>query len=94
MISGKDAEQHRRVWARVVARTVAPLEAAPLCLLGFCAWICGDGAMMNCCIQRVTNVDPAYSFGQLLAKISQQALPPHLWDEVGAADRKQRSIVR
>jgi hypothetical protein len=94
MISGKDAEQHRRVWARVVARTVPPLEAAPLCLLGFCAWICGDGAMMNCCIQRVANVDPEYSFGQLLAKISHQALPPHLWDEVGTADRKQRSIVR
>ena len=95
MISWKAAEQHRRVWARVVARTVAPLEAAPLCLLGFCAWICGDGAMMNCCIQRVTDVDPEYSFGQLLAKISQQALPPHLWDDVGAADRKQRrSIVR
>ena len=86
MISGKDAEQHRRVWAQVVARTVAPLEAAPLCLLGFCAWICGDGAMMNCCIQRVSDVDPNYSFGQLLAKISQQALPPRLWDEFGPAN--------
>ncbi|HZA31528.1 MAG TPA: DUF4192 domain-containing protein [Propionibacteriaceae bacterium] len=95
MISWKDAEHHRRVWARVVARTVAPLEAAPLCLLGFCAWICGDGAMMNCCIQRVTDVDPDYSFGQLLAKISQQALSPQLWNEVGPADGKQRrSIIR
>ena len=93
MISWKDAEQHRR-GGHAVARTVPPLEAAPLCLLGFCAWICGDGAMMNCCAQRVSDVDPEYSFGQLLAKISKQALPPHLWDEVGTADRKQRSIVR
>jgi Domain of unknown function (DUF4192) len=88
MISSKDAEQHRRVWARVVARTVPPLEAAPLCLLGFCAWICGDGAMMNCCVQRVSDVDPNYSFGQLLAKISEQALPPRLWDEFGPASRQ------
>ena len=89
MISSKDAEQHRRVWARVVARTVHPLEAAPLCLLGFCAWICGDGAMMNCCVQRVSDVDPNYSFGQLLAKISEQALPPRLWDEFGPASRQR-----
>jgi hypothetical protein len=94
MISWKDAEQHRRVWARVVARTVPPLEAAPLCLLGFCAWICGDGAMMNCCVQRVSDVDPDYSFGQLLARISQQALPPRLWDEFGPANLQRRSIVR
>ena len=94
MISGKDAEQHRQVWARVVARTVPPLEAAPLCLLGFCAWICGDGAMMNCCIERVSDVDPNYSFGQLLARISQQALPPRLWEEFGPANMQRRSIVR
>ena len=95
MISWKDAEQHRRVWARVVARTVAPLAAAPLCMLGFSAWICGDGAMMNCCIQRVSDVDPDYSFGQLLAEISQRALPPRLWNELGRANRHQpRSMVR
>jgi Domain of unknown function (DUF4192) len=94
MINSKDAEQHRRVWARVVARTVPPLEAAPLCLLGFCAWICGDGAMMNCCVQRVSDVDPNYSFGQLLARISQQALPPMLWDEFGPAKMQRRSMVR
>jgi hypothetical protein len=94
MISWKDAEQHRRVWARVVARTVPPLEAAPLCLLGFCAWICGDGAMMNCCVQRVSDVDPNYSFGQLLARISRQALPPRLWDEFLPANKQRRSTVR
>jgi hypothetical protein len=93
MISRKDAEQHRRVWAHVVARTVPPLEAAPLCLLGFSAWICGDGAMMNCCVQRASDVDPNYSFGQLLARISQQALPPRLWDEFGQANTQRRSIV-
>jgi hypothetical protein len=90
MISSKDADQHRRVWARVVARTVPPLEAAPLCLLGFCAWICGDGAMMNCCVQRVSEVDANYSFGQLLATISQQALPPRLWDEFAPANLQRR----
>jgi hypothetical protein len=42
---------------------------------------------MNCCVQRVSDVDPNYSFGQLLARISQQALPPMLWDEFGPAKK-------
>jgi hypothetical protein len=42
----------------------------------------------------VSDVDPDYSFGQLLARISEQALPPRLWDEFGPANLQRRSIVR
>ena len=84
LIAREQAEGHLRLWARVVSRTTAPLEAAPLCLLGFCAWVCGHGAMMNCCIERVRILDPDYSMGHLLNKISIFALSPNLWDELGA----------
>jgi len=82
LITRKQAEQHLQLWARVVSRTTAPLEAAPLCLLGFCAWVCGNGALMNCCIERVTAIEPDYSLARLLDKISNWALPPSLWDEL------------
>jgi len=81
MISWEQGEHHLRLWARVVSRITAPFEAAPLCLMGFCAWVCGHGAMMNCCIERVLEIDPTYSMGQLLDKISRAALPPTVWDE-------------
>jgi hypothetical protein len=83
LITRDQADGHLQLWARVVSRTTAPLEAAPVCLLGFCAWVCGHGAMMNCCIERVMTIDPDYSMGHLLNKISLLALPPTLWDELG-----------
>ena len=82
LVTREQAEKHLRLWAHVVSRTTAPLEAAPLCLLGFCAWVCGNGALMNCCIERVTVIEPDYSLGRLLDKISKWALPPSLWDEL------------
>jgi Domain of unknown function (DUF4192) len=82
LITREQAEQYLRLWARVVSRTTAPLEAAPLCLLGFCAWVCGNGALMNCCIERVTTIEPDCSLALLLDKISKWALPPSLWDEL------------
>jgi hypothetical protein len=80
LLSVELAEQHQRLWRQVISRTVPPYEAAPLCLLGLAAWIGGDGALMNCCIERITAVDPEYSLGQLLGEISRAALVPSLWD--------------
>ena len=82
MISAEQAERHRRLWSQVVNRTVAPYEAAPVCLLGLAAWVCGDGAQLNCCIDRIRAVDPAHSLGRLLARISAAALPPNLWTDL------------
>ena len=93
LIRRETAEQHLALWSRVVARTAAPYEAAPLCLLGFCAWICGNGAMMNCCIERLSTVAPAYSMGHLLNKISRRALPPSLWDQMDTQIRAELSLI-
>jgi Domain of unknown function (DUF4192) len=82
LITREQAEKHLQLWSRVVSRTTAPLEAAPLCLLGFCAWVCGNGALMNCCLERVTAIEPNNSLARLLDKISKWALPPSLWDEL------------
>jgi hypothetical protein len=93
LISAEQAEQHQRLWRQVVARTVPPHEAAPICLLGLAAWIGGDGALMNCCIERITTVDPDYSLGRLLAEISRAALAPSLWDELAPAIRAGLSVL-
>jgi hypothetical protein len=82
LITREQADKHLQLWARVVSRTTAPLEAAPLCLLGFCAWVCGNGALLNCCIERVNVINPDYSLAHLLDKISKWAIPPSLWDEL------------
>jgi hypothetical protein len=93
LITAERAEQHKRLWRQVVARTVSPYEAAPICLLGLAAWIGGDGALMNCCIERITTVDPDYSLGRLLAEISRAALAPSLWDDLAPTIRAGLSLL-
>jgi hypothetical protein len=80
LMTRTEAEHHCDLWGQVVARAVAPWEAAPLCLLGMAAWISGNGALQNCCADRVHHVDPTYSMASLLDDISQRALPPTCWD--------------
>jgi hypothetical protein len=83
MIAPASADDHVRLWAAVVAHAPATLAAAPLCLLGMAAWVSGAGALLNCCSERLARVDPDYSMGRLLTSISEQAIPPRRWHEIG-----------
>jgi hypothetical protein len=81
-ISRSDAEEHVRLWAGVVSRVPPVLAAAPLCLLGMAAWVAGHGALVNCCWERVSQIDPDYSMGKLLADIGERGIPPSIWQEI------------
>jgi hypothetical protein len=83
LIGPDDAEGHVRLWGAVVAKVPPTLAAAPLCLLGLAAWVSGGGALLNCCCERLTEVDPGYSLGRLLHEISAQAVPPSVWEQMG-----------
>jgi len=48
------------------------------------AWLGGDGSLLNCCCERLAVVAPDYSMGTLLAEISERALPPSFWQELGS----------
>lgn len=82
LISPANAEDHIRLWGGVVAQVPPTLAAAPLCLLGMAGWVSGAGALLNCCCERLAEVDPHYSMGRLLADISERALPPSLWQQM------------
>jgi hypothetical protein len=83
LISPTNAEDHVRLWGSVVAQVPPTLAAAPLCLLGMAAWLSGDGALLNCCCERLAQVAPEYSMGRLLAEVSDRALPPSWWRQMG-----------
>jgi Domain of unknown function (DUF4192) len=78
-----NADEHVRLWYGVVAHVPPTLAAAPLCLLGMAAWLDGSGALLNCCCERLAQVDPSYSMGRLLRDISAKAVPPSLWQQMG-----------
>ena len=83
LISPTNADDHVRLWGSVVAHVPPTLAAAPLCLLGMAAWLSGSGALLNCCCERLVQVAPEYSMGRLLTEISDRALPPSLWQQIG-----------
>jgi hypothetical protein len=83
LITPTNAEEHVRLWGGVVAHVPPTFAAAPLCLLGMAAWVQGSGALLNCCCERLAQVDPSYSMGKLLCEISVQAIPPSLWRQLG-----------
>jgi len=81
-IGRSDAEDHVRLWGSVVTRVPPVLAPAPLCLLGMAAWVSGHGALVNCCWERVSQVDPDYSMGKLLSDIGERGIPPSIWQEI------------
>jgi hypothetical protein len=82
LMSRDAVEDHLRLWSAVVARSPDEVAAAPLGLLGVAAWISGNGALLNCCIERLEHTDPGYTMQRVLSDISERALPPSVWDEL------------
>ena len=74
--------EHVALWRRVVSVAIWPYEAAPLGMLGIAGWLSGNGALLNCCIERLEQIAPDYSLLQILTDISDSALPPSYFDLV------------
>jgi hypothetical protein len=82
MMSREQAADHVALWRRVVAVAVPPGEAAPLGMLAMAGWLSGNGALLNCCIDRLEQVAPDYSLLQLCREISDRAVPPSHYDAI------------
>ncbi|MDR0847601.1 MAG: DUF4192 domain-containing protein [Propionibacteriaceae bacterium] len=82
---GLTAETARRwlpFWVEVLRRTPVGLRSAPLGVTGMVAWVAGQGALMNVCLEEAEKEDPTYPLITLLKTISESCAPPTLWDAV------------
>lgn len=77
-----NARAHVELWSDVVRRTPDDFVAAPATLLAFAAWLTGQGALAWCALDRVHDVDPAYSLAELVAGALTAAMPPSSWTPV------------
>lgn len=82
MMSRQRSQDDVRLWGQVVASSPQAVAAGPLGLLGAAAWISGNGALQNCCVERLERLRPTYTLGGLLAEISERALSPTAWDDM------------
>ena len=75
----EDARAHVDLWRDVVRRSPPELQAAPATLLGFAAWLSGNGALAWCAVDCAQQCDPDYSLAALLADALAGAVPPSVW---------------
>jgi len=81
-ITRVDAERHVEMWRDLVRRSPEQLLPAAASLLGFAAWLHGDGALAWCALERCHEVDPDYSMADLVARLLEGAVPPSAWSPI------------
>ncbi len=77
-----NAGRHVDLWRDLVRRSPVELRAAPAALLGFAAWLAGDGALAWCAVDRAVEADPDYGLAALLARTLTGAVPPAVWTPI------------
>ncbi len=77
-----NAATHVALWRDLVRRAPHDLLAAPAALLGFAAWLAGDGALAWCAVERCQAAEPDYRLAALLTEALLGAVPPSRWQPV------------
>jgi len=85
-ITRANAARHVDLWRDVLHRSPYDLMAAPAGLLGFAAWLSGDGALAWCAVERCQEVEPDYRLAGLLTSALTNAVSPSAWQPIDRAD--------
>jgi hypothetical protein len=80
LIDRDNARDHAGFWTSVLRRTPEHWLPAPAAMLGFCAWLAGDGALAWCAVDRCREVDRDYSLADCVAELLSHAVPPRSWE--------------
>lgn len=78
-IDHANAGRHVDLWRDVVRRTPSDLQAPAAALLGFAAWLSGNGALAWCAVDRAQEADPGYGLAGLLTQALSGAVHPSAW---------------
>jgi hypothetical protein len=76
------AREHVELWRGLLRRAPEDLRSGVGGLLGFAAWLSGDGALAWCALERCFETDPDDQLGQHVASLVESATPPTVWSPV------------
>jgi hypothetical protein len=79
-----DARRHVDLWRDLVRRVPLEVRFAPATLLGFAAWLSGDGALAWCAVDRAVESRADYSLARLLGQVLERGVPPSSWRPLSA----------
>lgn len=84
-ITRSEADRHVCGWTQVVRRSLLPLQAFPLGLLGISAWVTGNGALQMICLERASRLAPECGLVRIMSDLNEMVLPPEAWDDLRSA---------
>ena len=79
-VDREEAGRRLPLWSALVRAAPPDLVAPVASVLGFHAWLAGDGALAWCALERAAEGEPACSLADVVAEALEQALPPSLWE--------------
>lgn len=82
VLTREAARQHVTLWRELVRRSPAELVPSAAAVLGFIAWLQGDGALAWCALDRCLDTDPEHSLGTLVSHLLTAAVPPTAWEDM------------
>jgi len=85
------AKQYLPFWKQVMIRTPRGVRTAGLVVTGIIAWIAGEGALMNICLEEAESTDPEYPLVDMLREIAVGCLPPSYWEKMNPAPQEEES---
>lgn len=86
-----EARHHVELWSALVRAAPADLVAHAAAVLGFVAWLSGDGALAWCGVDRARAECPGHSLAELVASALERAVPPSTWDDAACSASWGRS---
>ena len=73
------AGAHVGIWRDLVRRAPPDLLPGAAAVLGFAAWLAGEGALAWCAVERCLEGDPGDALAHNVAALLQNAVPPSTW---------------
>lgn len=83
--AGPRAVTAERLWLALTRELPAPERAQAATLLGYSAYVRGEGALAGMAVARAREADPGHVLAQLLAQALDHALPPETLAKLGAS---------
>jgi hypothetical protein len=69
------------LWTDLLRRAPGDLAGAAGAVLGFLAWLSGNGALAWCAVDRSEDAAPGHELAGVVAELLSRAVPPEAWPE-------------
>ncbi|HVV10260.1 DUF4192 domain-containing protein [Amycolatopsis sp.] len=84
--------QAEGLWLELIRRTPPPERAEAASVLGYAAYLRGDGAFARVALENALDADPGHMLSRLLVRCLERGIPPEKLRELGSNEHLDRLL--